>query len=360
MTGEQAGAPGNDVTGVAEAMAHRIDAMPKVELHVHLEGAIDPETVYAMAARNGVALPAASLEEWRQFYRFRDFDHFVEVYVLATRAMQTPGDWSTMVEDFLRNQAHQNVRYSEAFLSASLQLGKFPADEWLHALAEGAAAGEARYGSRVRFIPDISRELPETRHRVLEFALQARSTGLVIGLGLGGPEIGYPPELFADVYAEARRQGLRVVAHAGETGGPPSVWGALDVLGAERIGHGVRCLDDPTLVEELRARQTPLEVSPTSNYCLGVVAPDEPHPIRRMVDAGLYCTVNSDDPPMFGTSLNQEYRLLAAQGFTWDELWRLNLNAVEAAFLGDEEKAGLRREWERFALTWRVHDWLFT
>jgi len=255
-----------------------------------------------------------------------------------------------MVEDFLSNQARQNVRYSEAFLSASLQLGKFPADEWLHALAEGTAAGEARYGSRVRFIPDISRELPDTRHRVLEFALRARSTGLVIGLGLGGPEIGYPPELFADVYGEARRQGLRVVAHAGETGGPPSVWGALDVLGAERIGHGVRCLDDPALVEELRARRTPLEVSPTSNYCLGVVRSDEPHPIRRMVDAGLYCTVNSDDPPMFGTDLNREYRLLAAQGFSWDELWRLNLNAVEAAFLNDEEKASLRREWDRFAL----------
>ena len=342
--------PGNDRTGIAEALADRIDAMPKVELHVHLEGAIDPETVYAMAARNRVALPAASLEEWRQFYRFRDFDHFVEVYVLATRAMQTPEDWATMVEDFLRNQARQNVRYSEAFLSASLQLGKFPADEWLHALSEGAAAGEARYGSWVRFIPDISRELPETRHRVLEFALQTRSTGLVIGLGLGGPEIGYPPELFADVYGEARRQGLRVVAHAGETGGPSSVWGALDVLGAERIGHGVRCLDDPTLVRELRARRTPLEVSPTSNYCLGVVAPGEPHPIRRMVDAGLYCTVNSDDPPMFGTDLNREYGLLAAQGFSWDELWRLNLNAVEAAFLSDEQKTALRREWERFAL----------
>ena len=334
---------------VPEALTRRLDAMPKVELHVHLEGATSAETVYAMAQRNGVALPAASLEEWRQFYRFRDFDHFVEVYVLATRAMRTPEDWSAMVEDFLRRQAAQNVRYSEAFLSASLQLGRIPDDEWLAALAAGAAAGEAKYGSRVRFIPDISRELPETRHRVLEFVLKARSGGLVIGMGLGGPEVGFPPEGYADVYAEARRQGARVVAHAGETGGPESVRGALDALGAERIGHGVRCLDDPALVEALRARQVPMEVSPTSNYCLSVVAPGDAHPIRRMVDAGLYCTVNSDDPPMFGTDLNREYRLLAAQGFSWEELWRLNRNAIDATFLADVEKARLHAEWDRFA-----------
>ena len=169
------------------------------------------------------------------------------------------------------------------------------------------------------------------------------------GLGLGGPEIGFPPEVFADVYAEARRQGLPVVAHAGETGGPESVWGALRTLQAQRIGHGIRCLDDLALVAELRARQTPLEVSPTSNYRLGLVPAGTPHPIGQMVDAGLYCTVNSDDPPMFGTDLNAEYRLLAAQGFSRDELWRLNLNAVEATFLTDQAKAELRQEWGRFA-----------
>lgn len=322
--------------------------MPKVEIHVHLEGATSPETVFDMAARNGVALPAASLEEWREFYRFRDFNHFVEVYVAATGAMRTPEDWSWMIEDFLRRQAEQRVRYSEVFLSASLQLGRLSADEWLRALAEGAARGEARYGSRARFIPDISREVPETRQRVLDFVLRGRATGLVIGLGLGGPEVGFPPELFMDVYAEARRQGLHVVAHAGETGGPASIWGALDALGAERIGHGVRCLEDPGLVAALRDRRIPLEVSPTSNYCLGVAAPGAPHPIRRMVDAGLYCTVNSDDPPMFGATLTGEYRLLAEQGFSWEELWRLNRNALEATFLDEEEKASLRRGWDRF------------
>jgi adenosine deaminase len=326
----------------------RLAAMPKVELHVHLEGSADAETVWEIAARNRVRLPAASLEEWRQFYEFRDFNHFVEVYVAAAGALRTPEDWSFLAERFARNQSLLNVRYTEAFLSASLQVTKFPADEWFHALAEGAAAGEKRYGARVRFIPDISREIPDSRHGVLDFVLRAHPTGSVIGLGLGGPEVGFPPEGYADVYAEARRRRLRVVAHAGETAGPASVRGAVEALGAERIGHGVRCLEDAALVDELRGRRIPLEVSPTSNYCLGVVRRGEPHPLRRMVDAGLFCTVNSDDPPMFGTDLVAEYRLLAGQGFTWEELWRLNRNAVEASFLGEAEKAELRREWAAF------------
>jgi adenosine deaminase len=332
-----------------DELSHRLRAMPKVELHVHLEGATDPDTVWDMAARNKVRLPARSREEWARFYEFRDFGHFVEVYTAAAGAMKTPEDWSFMVERFLANQARQNVRYCETFLSASFQVNRFPADEWLHALAEGAANGEARHGCRVRFIPDISREIPDSRHRVLEFALRARATGLVVGLGLGGPEVGFPPEGFADVYAEARRQGMRVVAHAGETAGADSVRGAVESLKAERIGHGVRCLEDPSLVAQLRANRIPMEVSPTSNYRLGVVRRGEPHPIRQMVDAGLYCTVNSDDPPMFGTDLNGEYELLAGQGFGWDELWRLNRNAVEASFLSEAEKAALRREYDTFA-----------
>jgi adenosine deaminase len=329
-------------------IARRLEAMPKVEIHVHLEGATDADTVFQMASRNGAALPASSPEQWRRFYQFRDFDHFIEVYTIACAAMRTPGDWSVMTERFLRNQARQNVRYSEAFLAVSHQVGKLPVDEWLHALAEGAAAGES-YGARVRFIADISRHLPDTSEAVLEFASRGRDRGLVIGLGLGGPEVGHPPEDFADVYAEARRVGLRVVAHAGETEGPKSVRGALTALKAERIGHGVRCLEDAGLVEDLRAQRVPLEVSPTSNYCLSVVKRGEPHPIRRLVDAGLYCTLNSDDPPMFGTDLNAEYQLLAEQGFGWDELWRLNCNGLEATFLDEQEKEALRREWRAFA-----------
>lgn len=297
-------------------LVDRLGAMPKVEIHVHLEGATDAETIYQMAERNRAALPVASLAAWKTFFAFTDFNHFIDVYTAATSCMRSPADFALMAERFLAHQARQNVRYSEAFVSVSHHLDKLPDGKLLGALAAGAAAGEAKFGSRVRFIADIARHLPHTRHRVLAFALRGRERGVIIGLGLGGKEVGHPPEGFADTFAEARRQGLRVVAHAGETAGPASVRGAVEALSAKRIGHGIRCLEDAALVGELRARRTPLEVCPQSNYCLGVVRRGEPHPIRRIFDSGLCCTLNSDDPPMFGTDLTREYVTLAEQGFS--------------------------------------------
>jgi adenosine deaminase len=334
---------------VSAEVLHRLEAMPKVEIQVHLEGATDAETIFEMAERNRVALPVRSLAGWKRFYEFTDFDHFIDVYTAATRCMRSPEDFALMVERFLGNQARQHVRYSEVFVSASHHLGRLPDDDLLAALASGAAAGEARHGSRARFIADIARHLPDTRWRVLELAQRGRERGLFIGLGLGGKEVGHPPEDFADTFAEARRQGLRVVAHAGETAGPESVCGAIEALEAARIGHGVRCLEDAALVDQLRVSQTPLEVCPQSNYCLGVVKRGQPHPIRRMVDAGLFCTLNSDDPPMFSTTLNREYQALAEQGFSWEELWRLNLNTLRASFLEEAERAVYEAEWEAFA-----------
>ena len=320
----------------------RLRAMPKVEIHVHLEGATDAETVWHMAERNGVSLPAASLDAWKSFYTFRDFTHFIDVYQTAGACMRTPEDFAFMTERFLAIQAAQNILYTEAFLSASLLVDKLPTPDLIAAFAEGLRRGEERYGVRCRFIPDIARHQPETQWRVLDFVLAGREAGIFLGLGLGGIEVGYPPELFVDVFAEARRQGLHVVAHAGETDGPASIWGALRSLQAERIGHGVRAVDDPDLVTHLAETQIPLEVNPYSNYRLKVTPESQPHPIRALVDAGVRVTVNSDDPPMFSTDLNQEYALLAAQGFTFDELQRLNLNAVDVCFLPEAEKAELR------------------
>lgn len=334
---------------LSDTLAQRLQAMPKVEIHVHLEGATDADTVWDMAQRNGVSLPAATVEEWRAFYEFRDFNHFIQVYMSAATCMQTADDFVFMTESFIEQQAQQNVRYCEVFLSASLLLDKIPQDELIDAFIAGARSGEAKYGTRVAFIPDIGRNLPDTRFRVLEFVLRGQAKGIFIGLGLGGAEVGYPPELFEDVYTEARRQGLHLVAHAGETEGPASIWGALRSLHAERIGHGVRALDDETLVDYLRETQIPLEVSPKSNYRLKVVPTDQPHPIRALVDRGVYVTVNSDDPPMFSTRLNDEYVLLARQGFTWDELWQLNLNGLEATFLDEADKAAYRAEWAAWA-----------
>jgi adenosine deaminase len=336
-------------TRVAPELIDRLRAMPKVELHVHLEGATDAATVWELAQRNNISLPAATPEAWQAMYLFRDFNHFIEIYQLAAACMRTPDDFVYMIRRFLAQQASHNVKYCEAFLSASLLLDKFPPDEIIAAMAQGAKQGEAEVGVQVRFIPDIARHTPDTRFRVLDFVLAGREQGIFIGLGLGGKEVGFPPELFADVFAEARRQGLHVVAHAGETEGPPSIWGAIRSLHAQRIGHGVRAVEDQQLVKYLAQTQIPLEVSPYSNYRLKVVPPHQPHPIRALVDQGVHVTVNTDDPPMFSTDLTGEYVLLARQGFSWDELWQLNLNALEASFLSDEAKAIYRGQWNAFA-----------
>lgn len=335
-------------TAIDSDLAHRLRTMPKAEIHVHVEGATDAETFYKMAQRNRVELPTDSLEDWKSFFEFRDFAHFIQVYATAVQCLQTPEDYALMIERLYKRQSEENIFYTEAFLSASFLTQKFDDEEILDAIAAGRAAGEANYHCKVNLIPDIAREIPDSQHRVLEFVLKGKDRGLFIGLGVGGLEVGYPPELFAETYAEAHRQGLRLVAHAGEAVGAESIWSAINTLNVERVGHGIRCLDDPELVEVLGQRQIPLEVSPHSNYCLGVVEREQPHPIRRMVNAGLYCTVNSDDPAMFSTSLTSEYLTLAQQGFSWEELWQLNLNTLEATFLNEIEKAKYRDRWRKF------------
>jgi adenosine deaminase len=338
----------NTVTSISPELAARLRAMPKVEIHVHVEGATDAETFYQIAQRNHVELPTSSFADWKSFFEFRDFSHFIQVYAAAVQCLQTPEDYALLIERFYKRQAEENIRYTEAFLSASFLTQKFQDDEILDAIAARRSAGEANYHCQINLIPDIAREVPDSQDRVLEFVVKGKERGLFVGLGVGGLEVGYPPELFTKTFAQARRQGLRLVAHAGEAVGAESIWGAVNTLKPERIGHGIRCLDDPNLVEVLRQHQIPLEVSPQSNYCLGVVERSEPHPIRKMVDAGLYCTVNSDDPAMFSTSLTNEYLTLAAQGFNWEELWQLNLNTLEATFLDEVEKDKYRAEWQQF------------
>jgi adenosine deaminase len=329
-------------------LEERFRLMPKIELHVHVEGAVPAATYYRLAEKNHIKLPVNSLEEWEQFFEFRDFAHFIQVYIAASRAIQKPADFTAIIEAFYRNQQEQNIIYTEAFLSASLMVEKFDTEEILDALAEGMKRGEANYHVKINFIPDIARQVPHTQDAVLDLVIRGKERGIFIGLGLGGLEQGFPPELFTDTYTKANAAGLRLLAHAGEGVGPESIWGAIRSLNAERIGHGIRCIDDPALVRYLAETKLPVEVSPTSNYCLKLVAPDAPHPIRQMVDGGLFCTVNSDDPAMFSTTLADEYLLLAKQGFTWEECWQLNENALTASFLSPEQKVEYRSVMQAF------------
>ena len=277
----------------------KIHRMPKVEIHVHVEGATEPETFYALAEKNKVKLPVKNLDEWKDFFVFRDFPHFIQVYITAVNALKEPEDYAFLIEQFFAYQAKQNIVYTEAFLSATFMVQKFQTEPLLEALAEGMKQGEEKYGCKINFIPDIARQVPDLQDAVTDLVIEGHKRGLFIGLGVGGLEIGYPPELFTHSYQRAKAEGLRLVAHAGEAVGPESIWGAIRALKTERIGHGIRCVDDPELLAYLRDTQLPVEVNPWSNYCLGVADKTQPHPIRQMVDEGVYCTVNSDDPAMF-------------------------------------------------------------
>ena len=317
--------------------------MPKAELHVHLEGSIDPATLLTLAERNGVALPADDVEGLRDFYRFSDFDHFIRVYFAIANCLQTHDDYSLIAFEFGAKMARQNIHYAEVTFTPHTNVVNtgLPFAQILAALNEGRRRAEEEFDVRFRWVLDIVRDDPKSRHQVAEWAASAADDG-VVGFGLGGTEKGHPPEWFADAYAVAREAGLHSVPHAGEVAGPESVWGAIRALGAERIGHGVRSVEDPLLVDYLREHQIPLEVCPTSNVCLGVYASYEEHPIRWLWDNGVYVTVNSDDPPMFNTDLVGEYQALADHlGFEAADLERLSLNALEASFLPEATKTEL-------------------
>jgi adenosine deaminase len=322
-----------------------IAAMPKVELHVHLEGSIRPATLLRLARSNGVALPADDLEGLQAFYRFTDFDHFIRVYITVCSCLQHPEDFSLIAYEFGADMARQNVRYAEVTFTPHPHVTNtgLPFDEVLAGVNEGRARAAAEFGVEMGWVLDIVRGVPESQEQVAAWAASAQDRG-VVALGLGGPERDNPPEDYVRGFALAREAGLHRVPHAGEVAGPASVWGALRTLGAERLGHGVRCIEDPALVDHLRERQIPLEVCPTSNLRLGVYSSYAEHPLRRLWEAGLYVTINSDDPPMFNTDLVSEYRAAADEmGFTREELERLSLAALEASFLPADRKVELER-----------------
>jgi aminodeoxyfutalosine deaminase len=328
-----------------ESMSLRdfVREMPKAELHVHLEGSIAPATLLTLAERNGVALPADDVAGLREFYRFTSFDHFIQVYFAISSCLRTLDDFCLIAYEFGAEMARQNTRYAEVTFTPHTNVTNtgLPFGEILASLNEGRSRAEKEFNVQFRWVLDIVRNVPDSRHQVAEWAAGAVDDG-VVGFGLGGTEKGYPPEWFADAYVVAREAGLHSVPHAGEIAGPESVWGAIRVLGAERIGHGVRSVEDPVLVDYLKEHQIPLEVCPTSNVCLGTYASFEEHPIRWLWDNGVFVTVNSDDPPMFNTDLVGEYQVLVDHlGFDAADLERLSLNALEASFLPDATKTEL-------------------
>jgi adenosine deaminase len=323
-----------------------IRVMPKAELHVHLEGSIRPETFLDLARRHGVELPGDNVEALRQWYKFTDFSHFVTVYKTIACCLRNPDDVELITREFLVNQAAQNIIYSEVTYTPFIQFKNcgISIRDQLDAINRAREWGEKELQVSMRLIIDIPRQVPSEEGLIIaDWAISGMQDG-VIGIGLAGLEVGHPAEKHKEAFDRARAAGLRSVPHAGELVGPESIWKALRLLGAERIGHGVTCLQDPALTAELRDTQIPLEVCPTSNVCLNVAPSFEEHPLPHMMESGLFITLNSDDPPLFNTSLTDEY-LNAAKNFGWtqQQVEQVSLNAVRAAFLPTEEKRRLEQ-----------------
>jgi aminodeoxyfutalosine deaminase len=283
-------------------------AFPKIELHVHLEGTVRAGTLLQIAGRNGVPLPAHSVEGLAALYEFRDFAHFLEAWLLTTGALRTERDFRQVVVDYAAEAASHGAVYLEGIFTPAEPTRRGTAwDEVFTGYCDGAQQAAELHGVQVRLTPDIPRGYPlEAAQLTARYAVAYRDRG-VVGLGLGGSEAEFPPEPYARAFALAREGGLGSVPHAGEVAGPASIRGALDALAADRIRHGIRAVDDPGLLAELARRGVVLDVCPISNLRTGAVASLAGHPLPALVAAGIPCSVSTDDPAMFGTDLAADY-----------------------------------------------------
>jgi aminodeoxyfutalosine deaminase len=333
-----------------------IAGLPKAELHVHHVGSASPRIVAELSARHPDSPVPTDVGKLAEFFTFRDFAHFIEIYLSVVDLIRDEEDVRLLTFEVAREMARQNVRYAELTVTPFSSTSRGIADAaFVEAIEDARVRAERELGVVLRWIFDIPGEAglqaaEETARIATDSSLGA--DGLV-AFGLGGPEIGVPRPQFKPYFDRARAAGLHSVPHAGETTGPETIWDALNSLGAERIGHGTSAPQDPKLLAHLAEQRIPLEVSPTSNLATGAVEDLEQHPIREMVRAGALVTVNSDDPPMFGTDLNTEYAI-AARLLGLDEagVAALAKNAVDAAFLDADGKKRLNAEIDAYLAAW--------
>ena len=315
--------------------------LPKAELHLHMEGAIRPETLLLLAERNRIRLPFTSPEQLDPLLNYREFRDFIRVFLMFVGCLRRPEDFAEVILRLGAGMNQQNIRYAEITWTPQLYLGLgIPLQAILDALNHGRTRARSEWGVEMRWIPDLVRSVPGPARQVVDWLCSdaARDCG-VVALGLGGPEAGYPAAPFAAAFARARDAGLASNPHAGENAGPESVREALRVLGAQRLGHGVRSIEDDKLVAYLAAHQVALEVCPTSNLRLGVYPSYGEHPLKRLVAAGCRVTINSDDPVLFGTTLTDEYRHAVSDcGLTIEDIERSILAALAASYLPDDDK----------------------
>jgi aminodeoxyfutalosine deaminase len=326
--------------------------LPKAELHVHHVGSASPRIVAELAARHPGSPVPADIEELAKYFTFTDFARFIEIYLTVVDLIRTPEDVRLLTYEVARDMAAQNIRYAELTVTPYTSVIRgVAAEAFCEAIEDARTAAEKELGVVLRWSFDIPGEsgIPAAIETA-RIATGIRPDGLV-SFGLGGPELGVPRPQFAPYFDAARAVGLHSVPHAGETTGPDTIWDAIRVLKAERIGHGTSALEDPALVDYLGEHGIVLEVCPTSNLATRSVASYDEHPLRAMVDAGLSVTINSDDPPMFGTDLTSEYAI-AARLLELDEAGAVELAraAVRASFAEDSVKEVLITEIDAYAL----------
>ena len=326
----------------AERLPELLRRMPKAELHIHIEGSLEPELIFEMSRRNGVAIPYAGVEELRRAYAFTNLQSFLDIYYAGASVLVTERDFHDMAWAYLLKARAENVVRAELFFDPQTHTARGVAMETvvngLHAACKRA---ESELGVSAALILCFLRHLSEAEaFETLEQALPFQDK--FIGVGLDSSEVGHPPEKFARVFARCRELGLHLVAHAGEEGPPSYVWTALDLLKVERIDHGVQSSKDPQLMRRLAQDRIPLTVCPLSNLKLCVFPALEQHNLRELLDGGLAATVNSDDPAYFGGYLNDNFtRTFAATGLSAQHAWQLAANSFEASFV----EAGQKRRW---------------
>lgn len=314
-------------------MIEQIRAMPKAELHLHIEGTLEPDLAFALAKRNGVRLRFPSVQALARAYHFSDLQSFLSLYYECMSVLLRPADFADLANAYLERAARDGVRHVEMFFDPQAHTSRGVAiDDVISGLGSAIAAAPAKHGVSAKLIACFVRDRPVGEAMQTLEGL-ARHLDVIAGVGLDSAEVGNPPRAFREVFAAAEQMGLRKVAHAGEEGPPSYVWEALDVLGVERIDHGIRSVEDPALLRRLAADQVPLTVCPLSNVRLHCVDALEHHPLPRLLDAGVLVTINSDDPAYFGGYVADNYVALhRALGLDLNTLDALARNSLLASF----------------------------
>jgi adenosine deaminase/aminodeoxyfutalosine deaminase len=324
--------------------------LPKAELHLHLEGSITPETLVELSLRNDAE--PLTLEAAKKVYSYTDFPSFLMSFKAVTERLHSAADYETITYNMLRDLAAQGVKHAEAYISVGIlyHFARLDVDEVMAAIERGRIRGEADFGVTLLWIIDAVRHFGITEcARVFTKAASLKEQyPSVVGIGIGGDEARGPAQDFRELYAEAKANGLHLTCHAGESTGPQSVWAAVNI-GAERIGHALTAVEDEDLISVLVQRQIPLELNITSNVRTGCCPYLHDHPVKRYFEEGLMVTLNSDDPPFFGSNLLEEYLVAHNEfEFSFDQLRELAANSVEASFASTERKLALLSEVERY------------